>query len=353
MSKSTRVTYEWISRRFSRSLSDFPRGVPKDRGNTNIPRVQFVNALQQNPHQILNSTIKRKTPFKTIIILGVGTIISSLALYVGVQMWHLSGNEDDDRNRDNSVFVPLWLNLNLFYSNRYKFPHDLKYFDNDLYQYTCDEIQTYKQKQCTKGAARTTESDSDQYLKSFQEVNVKYKVLEKIVSNRALRNQILIPVELDDESRADCFQIWIETKYPTVSGLIIHWDKEMGFSINWKVSLLNIRSLIEGALILAGLKLDRLERSEANSKVHERASGKIHEVPINSGHNNRTLILNSKKDFDIWFAGEFVIRGDQEGLVTYRGKVDFDHLMINRGVKIIGLSVDLDAPEGTTRYKVL
>ena len=296
--------------------------------------------LKNNPQAILNSATIQKNnkriPPKSAIILIFSTVVSTILFYVAIQIW-LDKEEHQGRK---VVFVPLWLNMNLISTTKYHFPSTLRHLDNDFYQYISSEIELVK--------------GEEQFSKDFQEIDVKYKVLEKLSSNRMLRKffHLPIPVELNEDCK---FSIWVETKCPTVSGIQV--VAEDGVDLSWTMKPFNIRSMFESALIQAGLKLDRLERSQANQKVHEKASGKIHEVPINK---KKFLSLNSEKDYEIYFTGEFIILKENgestKGKLKYKGKIDFDHLMINRGVKLVELCIDF--PEGyqdgsVTRYKVI
>ncbi|CAH2352246.1 hypothetical protein CLIB1423_06S02080 [[Candida] railenensis] len=296
--------------------------------------------LQNNPQAILKSATVQKNnkgiPLKSAIILIFSTVVSTISFYVAIQIW----SDKEEHQSRKVVFVPLWLNMNLISTSKYHFPSALKYLDNDFHQYIASEIELAK--------------GEKPFLKDFQEVDVKYKVLEKLSSNRMLRKffHLPIPIELNDDCK---FSIWMETKCPTVSGIQV--VSEDGVDLSWTMKPFNIRSMVESALIQAGLKLDRLERSQANQKVHEKASGKIHEVPINK---QKFLSLNSEKDYEIYFTGEFIISKENgesnKGKLKYKGKIDFDHLMINRGVKLVELCIDF--PEGyqdgsITRYKVI
>ncbi|CAK7893067.1 hypothetical protein CAAN4_H12992 [[Candida] anglica] len=297
----------------------------------------------------------RKLRFRTVVGLVVGSFVTTLSLYVAVQVWQLQ-NEEISHNGENSkrIFLPLWLNLNWIYTTKYEFPNDLQYLDKSYFEYWNSELSQFK--------------TNDKLLIDLQNENIKYKILTIMSSNRTIRKLLRFPLTLETlEDNSDRFQIWIETKCPTISGIEIDLKKSNDNSslfkkLNWCIKPLNFKSIIEGALVQVGLKLDRLERSAANNKTHERASGKVHEVPITEPMTHH-LVLNSRKDYDVVFEGEVLLADNEKindlssrGRLLYKGTIDFDHLLINRGVKILELSLllpDQGNEKGYMVYKLL
>ncbi|KAK6868736.1 hypothetical protein K6H11_004089 [Candida tropicalis] len=196
------------------------------------------------------------------------------------------------------------------------------------------------------------ENSVENYRKLLQDENIKYSVLESLSANAKIRQLFGLPLNM--ELNSDDFKIWVESKYPSVSGLqidIVERSTKSGksteFDTNWIVKPINATSIVNDTLVALGLKLDRLERSDASIKTHEKASGKIHEVNV-----NEKVKLNSNRDYSVRFQGKFVVSDKSFvnlGVINYSGTLDFDHLMINRGIKVTGLDLDYDG----VLYKIL
>lgn len=303
---------------------------------TSKDRIRQIQAsLRTNPQNLVRS----QTPIRSVLFLVVGSIASTMALYTAAQLWQLHSSELLDAT-SKRVFLPIWVDFNLLYTSRLKFPQDLQYLDRELHDYVQTEID---QNGGDVAMARTV-----------QDTNVRYRVLEKLSANRTVRKIFGVPLTIELAPQPD-FQVWIEPKTPTVTGLELTFvklvDAHILATMRWKILPVNVGAAIESALTLAGLKLDRLERTEANRKTHERASGKPHEVPITSPRDPYTL-LNDDKDFNICFAGTFVL-ADKGAVIRYSGLIDFDHLMINRGIKLTSMGIESVQDGARVWYKVL
>lgn len=299
---------------------------------------QIQASLRTNPQNLVRS----QTPIRSVLILVVGSIVSTMTLYTAAQIWQLHRSEPPNATTslNKRVFLPMWVDLNLLYTSRLKFPRDLQYLDRELHEYVQTEID---QNGGDLAMAHTV-----------QNTNVRYCVLEKLSANRTVRKIFGVPLTIELVPQPK-FLVWIEPKTPTVTGIELIFvklvDAHILATMNWKILPINVGAAIESALTLAGLKLDRLERTEANRKTHERASGKPHEVPITSPSDPHTL-LNSDKDFNICFAGTFVLAG-KGAVIRYAGLIDFDHLMINRGIKLTAMGIEGVQDGARVWYKVL
>lgn len=121
------------------------------------------------------------------------------------------------------------------------------------------------------------------FCHALQEKNIKYAVLEGLSANREIRQIFGLPLTVDTHPNSDGeLKIWVESKYPSVSGLQIDITKTVDtngsnnskFDFHWIVKPINAVSVINSAMTLTGLGLDRLESSEANIKTHEQGVGK-------------------------------------------------------------------------------
>ncbi|RCK58952.1 hypothetical protein Cantr_07603 [Candida viswanathii] len=335
-----------------------------------IPTRHYYNDRQQKINQAIKSALLNTTrpgtnyqgiplrnpdrlPVRTIIFLIAASSSLTMMFYVMVQYKKFQDEvvENDGKLRKRLVFLPLWVNANFFYQKTYKYPIGLKYFDYDYYEYLMTEMNQSNMPGNGNGKKKK-ESDAENYSKLLQDENIKYSVLELLSANSKIRQLFGLPLNM--ELSPDDFKIWVESKYPSVSGLQIDIlerstkdGKSTEFNTNWIVKPINAASIVNDTLISLGLKLDRLERSDASIKTHEKASGKIHEVKLNDKVN-----LNSNRDYFIRFAGKFVVSDKSFvnlGVVNYTGTIDFDHLMINRGIKVIGLDLSYDG----VLYKIL
>lgn len=250
-----------------------------------------------------------------------------------------------DRN-SKIIFLPLWFNSKLLVASTYAFPKDLKYIDKEYYDYVLTDMNQLN--------TTNEKSDADNFSQILMDENIKYKVLEELSLNTSIRRMFKLPLGIDLDSSK--FKIWIATKYPTVSGVQINMDNINGKSstnMGWVIKLINFRSIINDALILAGLKLDRISTDESmRGPVIDK---NIKQIKTMSDRKH----INTNKEYDVLFCGEFKIKDknkNNRGVLHYKGMFDFSHLMMNRGVKIIEMEMDLisqDNESESTRYKIL
>lgn len=313
-------------------------------------REQYVrSAIQSNPSLLQTSGIedKRGLSAKTVLLLVAASSTVTMGLYLAVQLvQHHNEAEGPDTK---TIFLPLWLDFNWLYRSTYSYPGGIRYFDREYYSYLSTEIA-----QATGSHNdEPSEKDTAAFLALLQKDNIKYKVLEELSLNAQVRRKFGLPLAVESTEATE-FSICVKTKHPTVSGIQVDLNRgKEGTSTAWlwTIKLICFVSIINDALVLLGLKLDSLDSSNAHKKTHERGSGRVHEVPI-TDKKKPALVLNRDKDYDVVFEGKFLVKDMADktiGVLTYLGMVDFDHLMINRGVKVVSMSVC--ASDAT--YKVL
>lgn len=337
--------------------------IRKDYQNQNqydqLLRQQIIKSTMNNPSFLAQGAQSfqdnRKLSFKTIILLIIASSSLTMLGYVIAQAVKISKSDESDLEEvPRSIFLPLWVNFNWWYQSTYSFPSGLQYFDPDFYKYMEIEME-----QLSKTEPEKT------YILLLQSENIKYKILEELSMHSTVRQLFGLPLNVSLSPDSD-FNMWIESKYVSVSGLKFDFDKESGLelgsvmsncSVNWSIKPINFISNINSALVQAGLKLDRLASSNANAKTHEKGSGRVHEVPV-TDHTKRKLsqlAMSGNKDYIVAFSGSFQVKdknNSNEGTVTYKGVLDFDHLMINRGVKLVEMNLIIQTSE-PTNYKLI
>ncbi|ABN67541.2 predicted protein [Scheffersomyces stipitis CBS 6054] len=299
----------------------------------------------------------RRLSLKTIFLLIATSSSLSMVIYVAIQLLKF---QDEDANQPVSrkrIFLPFWVNSNLLYQKTFSFPAGLSYLDK--------EYKAYLETEMAQLNKFKTKSDYDNYIEIFENDNIRFKVLEQVSSNLKVKQVFGLPLVVEKPADSK-LQIWLETKYPSVSGLEITIEKtkateqskkSTSISASWTVKSINIVSIINGALVSMGLKLDRLDNSEAQLKTSERGSGKIHEVPVVDRKDNS--IVNKNRDYNVIFSGELIIKDKNQfesGVLKYEGLFDFDHLMINRGVKIHKMELYMrhkSNPNELVKYKIM
>ncbi|CAX40160.1 conserved hypothetical protein [Candida dubliniensis CD36] len=316
------------------------------------------NTIHQLNTQSAMFPIQRnnRLPLRTIVILIAASSSLTMLLFVAVQYKRFQDEIlPDGKSRKRAIFLPLWFNGNILYQTAYSFPHGLKYFDPEFYEYIMTEINQSTTDGGTHNHRDT--NDVEQFCRVLQEKNIKYAVLEGLSANREIRQIFGLPLTVDSHPNSDGeFEIWVESQYPSVSGLQIDITKTVDSShthsskvdFRWVVKPINAVSVINNAMTSTGLGLDRLESTEANIKTHEQGSGKVHEVKMDKEKVN----LNKQRDYTIQFRGKFMVSDKsmvRVGVVEYYGTIDFDHLLINRGVKI----TDMDMKHDGVLYKVM
>jgi hypothetical protein len=274
----------------------------------------------------------------------------TMVLYVLSQFLKFSDNDDQYKQ----VFLPLWFKPNWFGVSQYEFPDAIPYFgDNDYFEYVQVELDQLNH-------SKDTVSDLENYQTILQCDNIQYKLLEILSGNYQVRETFGLPLTINQPQD---FTMWLETKYPTVSGLCFKFvatptnpgksaqkSDSTKVSVSWLIKLIRISNLVNDVLISLGLKLNRLDSEQV--KIHEKSSGKIHEVPIE----DKKITLNNNKDYNVKFLGKFAIQNANEleqGTLTYSGVIDFDHILINRGVKITSIDLIKHHGQEKVKYKIL
>ncbi|KAG5420434.1 hypothetical protein I9W82_002315 [Candida metapsilosis] len=304
------------------------------------------NAVHMN-HNGVNGTapgVGKKLPIKTILILIATASSSSMLLYATIQYFRIKDELDQSKEThvSKSIFLPLWFNSNILWKKSLNYPEGLRYVDMGYYHYLTTEMMQNN----TNGS----KSDVDNYCDELQQHNIKYAVLEKLSSNNQIRAIFGLPLTLNTKANSK-FNIWVELLYPSVSGMQMNISqsspKSHDVSFNWAIKSINWNSIKDDTLSPIGLGMARIG-SNAETKIHEKSSGKIHEI-----HQSKDKVtLNPNRDYAIRFQSEFSISdkvADKHGKIKYIGTIDFDHLLINRGVII----TDIELIYNNTSYKII
>lgn len=257
-----------------------------------------------------------------------------MAVYLGVQIYKVGSDTDDPKPRN--VFLPLWLSVNWPYQRKYAFPDYLKYMDELYFEHV---------------------ESTPHFASELQEKSVQYQVLDGLFRLNVVRDLFGIPLSLKSHGNEDLFQIWIEPKYPTVHGPQIHISKEnRATKLDWKwaINSLHCWLSVDSFLTGIGTKLDRIELLEANAKTHERGSGRVHEVVLPSEKKVK-LDVCGDKDYKVVFQGTFHVSHLLEspcGVVSYIGVIDFNHLMICQGARIVQLDLKVEREGKEVTYRI-
>lgn len=293
-------------------------GEDKERQKYDHMRKDMVlNTIQARPDLLVNGGIKRRLSitWKSALIAVSLTSAATMTVFVGVQLFSPNADEDTPRR----VFVPLWLDLGLLSKPCLRFPQDTCLLDEKCYQ-------------CLVGDAGHHE-----YLQRLEHEYARYKVLELVSLCQKLRRIIKLPVTVSVPSLSG-FTVWTESSTPVVYGLQLLFKNSMVPQIKRQVKQLDYKSTISGALMAAGLKLDRLD-TDAEKKIHEQSSGRVHESVL-----PRDLDSHGNKSYVVLMSGLMHLEDsyNRNGVVHYEAMIDFDHLKINGGVKIISLALSID-----------
>ncbi|KAG7662968.1 uncharacterized protein J8A68_003518 [[Candida] subhashii] len=334
-----------------------------------LMKEQFIRSTFQNgiPTTTAESMERNRMPFRTMAMLFLVSSSLSMVAYVVIQYIKFQDEEEEigvhgngqihKIKRSRRIFLPLWINTQFFYTKKYGYPKGLSYFDQDYYNYILVEMDQLKNK-------TGNEDEVKNYFRILEEDNVKYTVLQKLSSNSKVKQIFGLPLSVDTIPESPDFKIWIETEFPSISGIQIDItsarndgtnSRNTDIDVSWKIKPINTRSIANNALIQLGLKLDRLESSNAQIKTHEKSSGKVHEMKLE----NENLTLNKTRDYMIHFSGKLMIKDKhhlKSGILQYKGVIDFDHLMINRGVKICCMDLITDKednPKEKITYRIL
>ncbi|CAI5755771.1 unnamed protein product [Candida verbasci] len=268
-----------------------------------------------NQHATLN--YRSKIPIHTKLLLVLLASSTAMFIYVMSEYFKFRYSKIDKKR---SIFIPIWFNSNLI-NNRYKFYNDLKYVDVEYFNYVKDNVD----------------------LKTFQDENINYALLEQLSKNQKIKEIFGLPLTVEI-LEADKFKIWVEIP-SNVSGVQIDMGKEKestSYNLKWIIKPLNFKSISDYS---SGITFDKLETSNANIKTHENSSGKPYEY-AEEGESCKN------RNYSIKFENMVVIKDKDEqklGLVKYLGIIDFNHLQINKGVKIIAIELNFDG----INYKII
>lgn len=213
-----------------------------------------------------------------------------------------------------TVFLPLWLSADWPYKRQLPLSY-IRYLD-----------------------AETSDKMGAKYFEELKTRNVPGQVLDRLFRLPIAKDLLGFPLK----SESNDLKLWIELKYPTIHGPVIKIRKDDSFRFlwDWSLKLIHWRSLDES---LRGVKSMAWFETDAQAKIHEKESGRIHEVPC-----------GRRKDYTIKLTGSLHVKSNEDVLaqVRYEGHIDFDHLGINRGVIIRNVELDLDTGTGRQVYKL-
>lgn len=288
----------------------------------------------------------KRLPLRTILILIATSSSLSMLLYATIQYFRIRDelSQSKESNVQKSIFLPLWLNSNILQRKTLNYPEGLRYVDMGYYNYLTAEMM--------QNNSNGSKSDVEEYCDELQQHHIKYAVLEKLSSNNKIRAMFGLPLNLNPNNSK--FNIWVELVHPSVSGIqmsIIQktdsHEKSNDVSFKWAIKPINWNSIKDDTLSPIGLGMAKIG-SNAETKIHEKSSGKVHEV-----HQGKDKVpLNPNRDYAIRFQSEYFITdksANKQGRIKYIGTIDFDHLLINRGVIITDIELIYD----DTLYKII
>lgn len=293
-----------------------------------INRQYIEQAIKNNPELLTNpQLLKPGLRWRTVLLLIATSSSLSMLLYLTVQIYKVSSDTSTEV-KPRSVFLPLWLSVNWPYQRKYSFPSYLQYLDPDYFSYV-DAFGDYSQ---------------ELHLK-----NVQYQVLDGLFRLTVVRDLFGIPLTLK-ATEEDKFDMWIEPKYPTVHGPEVQLSKQDKLHLEWRWSVNLVRwwSSVDSFLTGIGVKLDRLDTAQA--KTHEKSSGRVHEAS-----HSKLKISTGDRDYKVVFKGTFHLSDTTKahcGIVGYCGVIDFDHLGINNGVRVVLLDLTVPGESGSVVYKL-
>lgn len=297
------------------------------------------------------------------LLVGVGTGTLVLGLYVYFQIrWKQKMCESCVGTGNESVFVPLWVNPNWLYRSAYKFPKAVQYFDPEFYKYVVQEIEQVcedTELEPMDNPSLTTHihnyymgEEALKFMQVFVNTNVKYKVLEELLKNVTIRRLFGLPLSVDIiDYRRENFRVWVESKYPTVSGIEVpmkDWRSWLWtiHPVNWHTWANNLAN--EWAL-------SRERRSDIPTD-HIQEAGVDDSRNLRHNHGNSVDGISGSRNYSIVYTGEFLVRDhhlDAESWLYYKGIIDFDHLLINRGVQLVELDLIIKHNNELVKYKIL
>lgn len=248
-----------------------------------------------------------------------------MALYLGVEVYR---TYKSDENKTRTVFLPLWVSFDWPYQRRYAFPAHLKYVDPGFNRHI---------------------AATDDFVPNLFDHDVQYQVLDSLLRLKTARDLFGVPFSLRSDDGG--FSVWIEPKWPLVHGPqveIAKHDGKLGFQWKWDIKPIKCSS-IDGFVTALGIKLDRID-PEAEIKTHESSSGRVHEANLEVKG-----AVPGDRDYTIAFDGKFTIANKQNvqcGVVSYGGIIDFTHLGISNGVKILLVDLTVNSNDTPMNYKL-
>lgn len=292
-----------------------------------VKRRFIQQTIQNNPEILRGSKLEKPSlKWRTVFLLIASSSSLSMLLFLTVQVYKVK--QDTEPVKPRSVFLPLWLSFDWPYKRRFAFPKHLQYMDPEYFSLV---------------------GNSD-FLQDLHRNNVHYQVLDGLFRLSIARDIFGFPLLLR-ATESDTFEMWIEPKYPTVHGPEIDISKVQGkirLEWNWSLKLVHCWSLVDSVLTGLGVKLDRLD--EALVKTHEKASGRVHEVL-----QSRLKVPCGDRDYNVLFKGTFKVSDKtetQNGTVGYTGVIDFNHLGINSGVRVVLLELTVVEEGSSVVYKL-
>lgn len=313
-----------------------PGHSPNSQASSKFARQEVIRHLQNDPHMLRHAASGVTTNplrWRTVVLLVAVSSSVSMAVYLGVEI--LKARNDPVGLKPRNVFLPLWFSFDWPYQRRFAFPDHLKYMDRPYYEVVLA---------------------NENFTEHLHSNCVKYQVLDKLFRLTIVRDLLGIPLSLRS-LEDDSFALWIEPKFPTVHGPQVHISKESGsldISWQWAIKLLHWWSSVDGFLTGLGTKLDRIESSEALAKTHERGSGRVHEVVTVADKKTKRVVCGDR-DYKVMFQGTFHVSHLAEkpcGVVSYTGVIDFDHLGISQGARIVQMDLTVAGEQGETIYKL-
>lgn len=252
-----------------------------------------------------------------------------VAIYILLQI--LMANKDKEDS--NGIFIPVVLKLSRSGFHQYQFPHDLRYLDKEAYNHFAFELKQFP------------DGSLDSYNVVLQYENIKYQVLEQLSKHHKIKHLMGIPIfiengpiEASDYVRDtfgfnNDFNIWVEVKTPVISGPQISLEDGL---VLWKVKSLGFgESSIQRLFSLMGKTLDQIESLDRILAIPETTDLPNDHIIEKSG-------IKKAKDYNIYYVGEFNITDKtkkSKARIVYVGTIDFNHLSLNRGVKLLSMKL--------------
>ncbi|CCE82699.1 Piso0_002440 [Millerozyma farinosa CBS 7064] len=324
-----------VRRRFANcryySESRFKKDDLKYNNHDEDMRMKILDsAIGAHSNAYSKTTLDRRLPFRTILLIIACTSSITMVAYSGVQLYQCQKHRVKK-----SFLLPLWFHPHIYTKKVYSFPKDLKYLDPECYRYFVAQL---SREETVNGSFTV-----DSIPKILEEENIKYKILEELSRNTNIRQMFKVP--FDFALFTENFKIWIDPKHPTVSGIKIDIDSTRdttSLRASWSIRSVNMNTILNDFAITAGVKLDKLEAAQP-TKTTDKAS--------------EATSIASPKDYDIRFAGQVRLLNNADsylGTIKYKGCIDFNHILLNRGIKVSEVDMLVNRNEsGTIKYKIV